>query len=130
MYGTLTGVEAEYNSALTYHGQPIRSFDDLITSNAGTDTVQLTLDSRLQLLAQQQLNGLDGAVVLLDPSSGAILAMYSNPTFDPNTLASQSAKVEQNYWTNVYLSRDSRSTCTARRSRSSRRSHPDRHSRW
>ncbi len=50
----------------------------------------LTLSDKLQQLAQQALGSNDGAVVVLNPSTGAVLAMYSNPTFDPNPLASPS----------------------------------------
>ncbi|HEY9889764.1 MAG TPA: penicillin-binding protein 2 [Candidatus Obscuribacterales bacterium] len=46
--------------------------------------VQLTLDLELQKLAEQALGERKGAIVAMDPRSGAILAMVSRPTFDPN----------------------------------------------
>ncbi|MGO9854366.1 MAG: peptidoglycan D,D-transpeptidase FtsI family protein [Acidimicrobiales bacterium] len=97
-YGTDTGVEAQYNSELTFRTQPFRTLRDLISTEQGTDTVVLTLSDKLQELAQQALGGKDGAVVVLDPSTGNVLAMYSNPTFDPNQLASQSLAAEEAGW--------------------------------
>jgi penicillin-binding protein 2 len=46
--------------------------------------VQLALDVRLQRLAEEVLVGREGAVVVLDPSNGDVLAMASSPAFDPN----------------------------------------------
>jgi penicillin-binding protein 2 len=49
----------------------------------GTDLV-LTLDVRLQRIAEQALEGREGVVIALDPDTGGILALASNPTYDPN----------------------------------------------
>src|SRR5699024_4928726 len=46
----------------------------------------LTLDSELQRLAYEALEGYSGSVVALDPQSGAVLAMVSRPSYDPNRL--------------------------------------------
>lgn len=46
--------------------------------------LHLTLDHTLQKKAQELLKGRNGAVVALDPKTGAVLALASNPTFDPN----------------------------------------------
>ncbi len=43
-----------------------------------------TLDRPLQLAAQQALAGFRGAIIILDPATGAVLAMASSPAFDPN----------------------------------------------
>ena len=50
------------------------------------DTVYLTIDARIQFIAEQALRsvGRAGAVVV-DPNNGEILAMASVPSFDPNT---------------------------------------------
>ena len=48
------------------------------------NNVQLTLDLELQKLAEQALGDRKGAIVALDPHSGAVLAMVSRPAFDPN----------------------------------------------
>ncbi|MFO8088858.1 MAG: penicillin-binding protein 2 [Desulfatiglandaceae bacterium] len=50
--------------------------------------VHLTIDSKLQSVAEQNLRGKMGAAVAMDPHTGAILAMVSSPSFDPNCFAS------------------------------------------
>ncbi len=49
--------------------------------------VYLTLDFRLQKLAEDLLGEEAGAIVALDPQTGDILAMASRPSFDPNALS-------------------------------------------
>jgi len=46
--------------------------------------IRLSLDVRLQELAEKLLLGREGAVVVLDNNNGEVLAMASSPTFDPN----------------------------------------------
>lgn len=47
-------------------------------------TVNLTIDFRLQELAEQMLKNKRGAIVAIDPSNGEILALASAPTINPN----------------------------------------------
>lgn len=51
------------------------------------NSIVLTLDRRLQQFSEQLLEGREGAIAVLDPRSGAILALASNPAFDPNVFA-------------------------------------------
>lgn len=44
----------------------------------------LTIDSKLQIAAEQALGAERGAVVAIDPRNGEVLALVSTPTFDPN----------------------------------------------
>ncbi len=53
---------------------------------AGND-LYLTIDVRLQKVAEDLLGQEQGAIVALDPNSGDILAMASRPGFDPNMLS-------------------------------------------
>lgn len=53
---------------------------------AGRD-VTLALDTRIQTLVEQNLAGVEGAAVILDPSNGDVLALASSPTFDPNVFS-------------------------------------------
>jgi penicillin-binding protein A len=96
-----TGVERDENSLLTGSGSQLafRNFIDMITNKPQKGaTVQLTINSKAQQTAYQQLqqtlqgktvNGRQqvGGLVALNPSTGAILAMASYPSYDPNLLA-------------------------------------------
>lgn len=68
-------------------GDRVRAFWDRLRGKptVGNDVV-VTLDARLQRQAAQLLAGRRGAVVALNPRSGAILAMASSPAFDPNRI--------------------------------------------
>jgi penicillin-binding protein 2 len=46
--------------------------------------LRLSLDAKLQGLAEQALGKRRGAVVAMDPKTGAVLAFASTPTYDPN----------------------------------------------
>ena len=46
----------------------------------------LTIDARLQTIAHQSMADKSGAVVVIDPRNGEILAMVSTPSYDPNLL--------------------------------------------
>jgi penicillin-binding protein 2 len=45
--------------------------------------IALTIDKDLQLLAEEKLDGKKGAIVVLNPNNGQVLAMASSPAFDP-----------------------------------------------
>jgi peptidoglycan glycosyltransferase len=51
------------------------------------NSVVLTVDDRLQQLAAKELGNSRGAIVAMEPDTGRILAMVSNPTFDSNTVS-------------------------------------------
>ncbi|HTN55182.1 MAG TPA: penicillin-binding protein 2 [Microbacterium sp.] len=51
-------------------------------------SVKLTLNAKAQRAAWDALQGLQGAVVAIEPATGRILAMVSTPSFDTNALAS------------------------------------------
>jgi len=97
VYGTW-GIEASYNSSLITHTQAPRSLVQVLSPKSSTDSVALTVVPSLQKLAQQQLAGRDGAIVALNPKTGGIYAMYSNPIYDPNSLAYPDATVEKYAW--------------------------------
>jgi len=103
IYGNYRGVESEYNNYLKAHTKPATSLRDLLTNNTVTDNVTLTMSSKLQLqvaaaINQHAANQSGAAAVVLDPTTGAIEAMYSNPTFDPNPLVSQTPSVQSATW--------------------------------
>jgi penicillin-binding protein 2 len=63
-------------------GKPVRTLDD--TEPIPGKPIQLTIDYELQAVAEQELAGKVGAMIALDPRTGEILAMTSQPSFDPN----------------------------------------------
>jgi penicillin-binding protein A len=68
--------------------QQVGAITDILDPDAtSAGTVVLTLDSRLQQLAKDLLGEREGSIVAMDPTTGAVLAMYSYPTFDPNQIA-------------------------------------------
>lgn len=95
IYST-TGVEHAEGALLSGNGPQLafRNFIDMITNKPQKGaTVQLTINSKAQVAAfqglQQILQGTNhvGGVVALNPSTGAILAMASYPSYDPDLLA-------------------------------------------
>ena len=104
-YNTLgqgnTGIEGAMNAQLTGHASS-QFLDQIVAQITGQQaagsSVELTIDAEAQQAAFDALRGRTGAVVALDPETGAILAMVSSPSFDPNLFASHSiASVRQTY---------------------------------
>lgn len=59
----------------------------LIEKSQSGDDLYMTIDIRLQKLAESLLGEEAGAIVALDPTTGEVLAMASRPGFDPNILS-------------------------------------------
>lgn len=84
-----TGVELSQNiRLLTSHENPLTAFFNELKGekNIGDDVIT-TLDVSLQKAAYEALGNRKGAVVVMEPSTGKILAMVSKPDFDPNTVS-------------------------------------------
>jgi peptidoglycan glycosyltransferase len=96
-YGT-GGIEQEYNGFLISHLQPATSLTQVLAPQRAADNLTLTLNIALQQVADRALAGRNGAVVALDPTTGAVLAMYSNPTYNPVPLTSLSLSEQENAW--------------------------------
>lgn len=99
----MSGVELDANFMLlrSHIFFPLRIWNEIQGKKNQGDTVVTTLDATLQKAAYERLSGYDGAVIAIEPSTGKILAMVSEPSFDPNTLASD--------W-DSYTSEDSKSS--------------------
>ena len=88
-FGT-TGVERAYDDILTGRADPnpLRDLvNDILARPTEPKDVTLTIDRRLQDFAAAQLGDAAGAIVAIDPRSGAILALTSTPTFDATPIS-------------------------------------------
>lgn len=94
------GVERVYNDALTGRDRKlsIDRLGDLLLEKDKTANVKLTVSKRLQEIATRELGSRKGAVVAVDPKTGAILAMADFPSYDPNPLASHDQKTVRTAW--------------------------------
>jgi penicillin-binding protein A len=82
------GLEQSRNDALSGETNELGTiFDRLSGGDPEGDDLLTTLDGRAQRAALQGLNGRKGAVVALDPQTGAIKVMASVPGYDPNDIA-------------------------------------------
>lgn len=88
-----TGIEKFYEDTLhgqigyqrvetDAHGQVVRKLDT--TPSTPGKNLYLTIDANLQQAAKIALNNQAGAIVAIDPNNGQVLAMVSQPNFDPN----------------------------------------------
>ena len=84
------GLERSYNDELAGQTaeQELRSFADLFVDKERTGNLTLTMREDLQALARDQLGERQGSVVVIDPRTGEVLAMWSYPSYDPNVLSS------------------------------------------
>jgi penicillin-binding protein A len=86
-----TGLEQFRNGPL--NGRSANDLQSILDQLQGKrprgDEVVTTLDPAAQQIANSQLAGHEGAVVALDPRTGAVRVMASSPSFDPNSLRSR-----------------------------------------
>lgn len=83
-----TGLEAQANFyLLTSHVNILEQIiNELYARKSQGDNVVTTLDVELQKKAYEALGKRNGAVVVMEPDTGKILAMVSKPDYNPNTL--------------------------------------------
>ena len=89
-----TGVEGALNSYLsgTANDQFLTKVNSILTGQKPKGgSVSLTIDPKVQQAAWDALGNNSGAVVALNPRTGAILAMVSKAAYDPNLLASHNS---------------------------------------
>ena len=102
-----SGVELQYNDLLMgkngsrqalvdSHGRELGRLGE--TEAIPGKTLKLTIDIDLQIAAEQALDGRNGAIVAMDPRTGEILAMVSEPAFDPNDFA---VRVSRDQWSKL-----------------------------
>jgi penicillin-binding protein 2 len=87
----LRGIDGERKQVVDARGQPIPGLNELVGGGQITDPVAgnnvvLSIDMRLQEAIKEAFPGQTGAIVAVDTRTGFILAMHSEPGFDPNLL--------------------------------------------
>ena len=100
IYGR-SGIEKAMNTELNGSAGSLfyTRIQDLITGRQPKGaSVELTLDPKVQQAAWDALGDQTGAVVAIDPSTGAILALVSKPSYDPNLLASHDTAAVREAW--------------------------------
>ena len=101
-FNRLTGLEQTENEVLngTSSSLLLQRIQTLVTGQQPQGgAVELTLDPQAQEAAAAALGDREGAVVALDPATGAILAMVSSPSYDPNSLATHDREDAEAAWT-------------------------------
>jgi peptidoglycan glycosyltransferase len=94
-------VEQQFNSFLLGKApeQFAQNVTDLLTARSSPGgTLVLTLDRATQRAAEGALGNRKGAVVALDPRTGAVLAMTTFPRYDPNGLSSHDPERIRRNW--------------------------------
>ena len=83
-----TGVEALANTELLYPDYHLVSLfrNAFLGEKFQGRNVVLTLDDRYQSAIAKAMKGKKGGVIVIEPNTGKIKAMYSNPGFDPNNI--------------------------------------------
>ncbi|HYO19467.1 MAG TPA: penicillin-binding transpeptidase domain-containing protein [Dermatophilaceae bacterium] len=97
-YGAGGGLEGAEDGLLSGKSDKLfyRRVIDMVTGKVPSGaSLELTIDPRAQQAADKALGSQRGAVVAIDPRTGAILAMVSHPQYDPATLSGQGKSVEK-----------------------------------
>ncbi|HSJ46769.1 MAG TPA: penicillin-binding protein 2 [Euzebyales bacterium] len=104
-----------YSSPIFGRSEIERAFDEELIGNApeafarnladllagrerAGDSVHTTVKEAVQQTAREALGDREGAVVALEPTTGAVLGLWSSPTYDPNELASHRLKEVRAAW--------------------------------
>ena len=69
--------------------QQIKGFRSLFNGENTTGTVETTIDADIQQAAKTALGNREGSIVVIEPATGAVKAMWSSPTYDTNLVAVQ-----------------------------------------
>lgn len=111
-----TGIEEEYNTQLSGQngevvyrqdasGFPLPGSIQVEKPAVAGDSVELTIDPTIQSYVENEMNGIvseyhpeHAAMIVMNPDTGAILAMASRPTFNPNQYNTASATALFDNW--------------------------------
>lgn len=96
-----TGIEKSYNKELlAISGENFSQFRKMVVKNDTGNDLHLSIDQNIQNIVFNYLKGYKGSCVVMNPSTGQVLAMVSTPSFNPNTL--------DNDWNNLIQTTDGR----------------------
>jgi penicillin-binding protein A len=101
IYGAGGGLEGAEDTLLSGQSDTLfyRRVVDMVTGKVPSGaSLELTINPKAQQAADRALGNQRGAVVALDPSTGAILAMVSHPQYDPTTLSSHNLNAVEAAW--------------------------------
>jgi penicillin-binding protein 2 len=93
----MIGLDGGRQAEVDHMGREIQVLGKSVASVPGQD-ITLNLDIRLQKVATEAMRGESGAVIVMNPKSGEILAMASFPDFDPNLF---SGGIDQTNWSRL-----------------------------
>lgn len=108
------GLESSYNYyLLTSHVSLFSQiYNEFLGDKSPGDSIVTTLDTDLQTYIYNLLGSTEGAVVVMDPEAGGILAMVSAPTFDPNTISENWESITSDSENSVLYNRATQSALT------------------
>lgn len=104
VFGAGGGIEGAQNDLLNGRSDTLfyRRVSDLLSGKRPVGaSLELTINPRAQAAADAALGDQRGAVVALDPKTGAILAMVSHPSYDPDLLASHDLDAVNTNWSRL-----------------------------
>lgn len=82
-----SGIEKTYNKELLGLSDKATSkIRDMVEQSGVGNDINLTIDQRIQDMAYEALGDYTGAIVVMDPRNGEILAIVSKPSYNPNTI--------------------------------------------
>jgi peptidoglycan glycosyltransferase len=94
-------LEQRYNDELAGRAPelfPQRFIDEVLGRDRRGASLVLSVDPRLQQIADRGLGRRQGAVAAINPQTGEVLALASNPSYDPNVLSSHDGKAIRQAW--------------------------------
>lgn len=94
------GLERYYNDQLAgqKETQQFNSLKDIFTVTDTSADLTITLNHSVQQTAKEALGERNGSVVVVDPRTGAILAFWSYPSYDPSVFGSSDLQAGEKAW--------------------------------
>ncbi|NPV46935.1 MAG: hypothetical protein HPY69_08245 [Armatimonadetes bacterium] len=93
-YNAQSGLQKGLSDALFGQGVYANPWRDLLRGQPQGNDIVLTINAAAQKVATEELEGKRGAVVALDPTTGAVLALVSAPAYDPALVTSTTDEYE------------------------------------